>query len=107
MIRHFLVAIVLSLVLIGCSERYGGPIFPVPTIPDERPSVPTNAQVINDLKDQFDEQVSTEIVSAIHSIESHVFVVIVENGTEQPSCFKITYYLIDGKFVSIPEQIEM
>ena len=107
MIKRLVAVILLSIVIVGCGERYGGPIFPVPTIPSERPSVPTEDQVISDLKDQFSEQVSTEIVSTVHSIESHVFVVIVENGTEQPSCFKITYYLIDGEWISIPEQIEM
>ena len=107
MFKQLLVAIALSIVMIGCSERYGGPIYPVPHIPSERPSVPSDSNVVADIQEQFGEQVSTEIVSTVHSIESHVFVVIVENGTEQPSCFKITYYLIDGQWVSIPEQIEM
>ena len=53
MIKHLLIAIVLSIVMIGCSERYGGPIFPVPSIPAEHPSVPSDAQVLIDLQEAY------------------------------------------------------
>ena len=42
MIKHLLVALMLSMVIVGCDSRYGGPIYPVPHSPsDERPAVPS------------------------------------------------------------------
>jgi hypothetical protein len=107
MIKHLLVALVLSMVLIGCSERYGGPIFPVPTIPNERPSAPTNAQVMTDLQDVTGQVAGVEIESEIISVDSRVYIVIVDKDSESPIFYKVTYYLLDGEWVCIPEQIEM
>ena len=107
MIRHLLVAIVLSLVLVGCSERYGGPIFPVPTIPDEQPSAPSDAQVMTDLQDVVGQIAGVEIESEIISVDSRVYIVIVDRDSERPVFYKVTYYLLDGEWVCVPEQIEM
>ena len=51
MLKQFVSTILLSLMIVGCSERYGGPIYPVPHIPDERPAVPSDSQVMTDLQD--------------------------------------------------------
>ena len=107
MIKHLLIAIVLSIVMIGCSERYGGPIFPVPSIPAEHPSVPSDAQVLNDLQEAIGQIASVEIESEIISVDSRVYIVIVDKDSESPIFYKVTYYLLDGEWVCIPEQIEM
>ena len=107
MIKHFLVAIMLSMVLVGCSERYGGPIFPVPHIPDERPAAPSESQVMTDLQDALGQIAGVEIESEIISVDSRVYIVIVDRDSERPVFYKVTYYLLDGEWVCIPEQIEM
>ena len=107
MIKHLLIAFVLSIVMIGCSERYGGPIFPVPSIPAEHPSVPSDAQVLNDLQEAIGQIASVEIESEIISVDSRVYIVIDDKDSESPIFYKVTYYLLDGEWVCIPEQIEM
>ena len=107
MFKHLLVATMLSIVLIGCSERYGGPIYPVPHIPDERPAVPSDSQVMTDLQDVLGQIASVEIESEIISVDSRVYIVIVDKDSESPIFYKVTYYLLDGEWVCIPEQIEM
>ena len=106
MLRTFVFAIAFSLLTIGCSERYGGSIFPVPTTPAERPSNPSEHDVISDLKAQYGNIVSAEIVEEVHSIESHVFFVRIDDD-ENEVWFKITYYFVDGQWVCIPSQIEI
>ena len=98
---------VLSIGMTACDSRYGGPIYPVPHIPDERPSVPSEQQVITDLSELHGEHVSAEIESEIISVDSRVYIVIVDKDSESPVFFKVTYYLLDGEWVCIPEQIEM
>ena len=105
MCKRLFVAIAFSLLMTGCSERYGGSMYPIPTIPDERPSNPSEHDVIEDLKDAYD-IVSAEIVEEVHSIESHVYFVKVEDDGE-PVWFKITYYWVSGEWVCIPDQIEI
>jgi hypothetical protein len=107
MIKHLLVALMLSMVIIGCDSRYGGPIYPVPHIPDERPAVPSDSQVMTDLQDVFGQIASVEIESEIISVDSRVYIVIVDKDSESPIFYKVTYYLLDGEWVCIPEQIEM
>ena len=107
MLRELCLALAIALVLIGCSERYGGSMYPtIPTIPDERPASPNEADVINDLKDFYSDIVSAELVEEVHSIESHVYFVKVEDDGD-PVWFKITYYFVDGQWVCIPDQIEI
>ena len=44
MLRTLVFAIAFSLAdMVGCSERYGGNIFPIPTTPAERPANPSEA----------------------------------------------------------------
>ena len=107
MLKQFVSAILLSIVIVGCGERYGGPIYPVPHIPDERPAVPSDSQVMTDLQDVFGQIASVEIESEIISVDSRVYIVIVDKDSESPIFYKVTYYLLDGEWVCIPEQIEM
>ena len=107
MLKQFVSAILLSIVIVGCSERYGGPIYPVPHIPDERPAVPSDSQVMTDLQDVLGQIASVEIESEIISVDSRVYIVIVDKDSESPIFYKVTYYLLDGEWVCIPEQIEM
>ena len=107
MLKHLLIPIVLSLVMVGCSERYGGSIFPVPHIPSERPAVPSESDVIADINEAIGANVQSEIVDEIISVESRVYIVIVENGSDTPTFYKVTYYLLDGEWVCIPEAIKM
>lgn len=106
MFRHFLVAIVLSIAMIGCSDRVGGPIFPVPALPVEQPSVPTNKQVLADLNASHGDQLSSEIVSRVHDIESHTYIVVIESENAAPQVFRVTYFLLDGEWKCVPELIE-
>ena len=103
--RLFL-ALVISMVMIGCSERYGGSMYPVPHIPDERPASPNETDVINDLNDAFDGIVSAELVEEVHSVDSHVYFVKVDNDGEM-IWFKVTYYWVSGEWVCIPDEIEI
>ena len=41
MLRTLVFAIAFSLLTLGCSERYGGNIFPIPTTPVEQPANPS------------------------------------------------------------------
>ena len=108
MIRQFVYAILFSIVIVGCGERYGGPIFPVPHIPAEHSEVPTEQQVMNDIQEVFDGAfVGAEIESEIISVDSRVYIVIVDRDSERPVFYKVTYYLLDGEWVCIPEQIEI
>ena len=107
MLKQFVSAILLSIVIVGCGERYGGPIYPVPHIPDERPAVPSDSQVMTDLQDVFGQIAGVEIESEIISVDSRVYIVIVDKDSESPIFYKVTYYLLDGEWVCIPEQIEM
>ena len=107
MLKQYVSAILLSIVIVGCSERYGGPINPVPHIPDERPAVPSEDQVIEDLEASHGDYLSSEIVSEVHSVDARVYIVAVDNDTQTPVFFKVTYYFIDDAWVCIPEAIEM
>lgn len=107
MLKQFVSAILFSIVMIGCGERYGGPIFPVPHIPDERPTVPSENEIVADINEAIGGNVDTEIVDEIFSVESRIYIVIVENGTDTPTFYKVTYYLLDGEWVCIPEAIKM
>ena len=107
MLKQFVSTILLSLMIVGCSERYGGPIYPVPHIPDERPAVPSDSQVMTDLQDVLGQIAGVEIESEIISVDSRVYIVIVDRDSERPVFYKVTYYLLDGEWVCIPEQIEM
>ena len=107
MLKQFVSTILLSLMIVGCSERYGGPIYPVPHIPDERPAVPSDSQVMTDLQDVFGQIASVEIESEIISVDSRVYIVIVDRDSERPVFYKVTYYYLDGEWVCIPEAIEM
>ena len=40
MLRTLVFAIAFSLLTLGCSERYGGNIFPIPTSPTSDPPIP-------------------------------------------------------------------
>lgn len=103
-----LIAIVLlSVLLIGCSERYGGSIYPQPYIPDERPAVPVEADVLADINEAIGANVQSEIVDEIISVESRVYIVIVENGSDTPTFYKVEYYLLNGEWVCIPSRIQM
>ena len=106
MIKHLLIAIVLSIVMIGCSERYGGPIFPVPSIPAEHPSVPSDAQVLNDLQEAIGQIASIEVESEVISVESRIYIVLVGKDSESPALYKVTYFLLDGEWICVPELIE-
>ena len=106
MLRTLVFAIAFSLVMVGCSERYGGNIFPIPTTPAERPANPSEHDVLDDLEAQYGNIVSAEIVEEVHSIESHVFFVRVQ-GDDEDLWFKVTYYFVDGQWVCIPDQIEV
>ena len=106
MLRTLVFAIAFSLLTLGCSERYGGNIFPIPTTPVEQPANPSEHDVISDLEAQYENIVSAEIVEEVHSIESHVFFVRVQ-GDDEDLWFKVTYYFVDGQWVCIPDQIEM
>ena len=101
MIRHLLVALMLSIAIVGCSERYTGSIQKAPTLLDERPAVPSEQQVIADLRDQFGQNISTEIIFESETIEAHVFIVSIEQVW-----FKVAYYLVDGDWICITEQID-
>ena len=103
--RLFL-AIVIALVMIGCSERYGGPIYPVPTIPEERPAVPSEDQVLDDLEDAVGQIRGAAVESEIISVDSRIYIVLVEKDSELPVLYKVTYYLLDGEWVCVPELIE-
>ena len=107
MLKQFVSAILLSIVIAGCSERYGGPIYPVPHIPDERPAVPSDSQVMTDLQEALGQIASVEIESKIISVDSRMYIVVVGPESEQPVFYKVTYYLLDGEWICIPEQIEM
>ena len=111
MCKRLFVSIAFSLLIlscIGCSERYGGSMYPIPTIPDERPSNnPSEDDVIDDLKDFYSDIVSAELVEEVHSIESHVYFVKVERDGDVAMWFKVTYYFVDGQWVCIPDQIEI
>ena len=107
MFRRLFLAIVISLVMIGCSERYGGSLYPVPHIPGERPiENPSEDDVISDLNAQYGNIVSAEIVEEVHSIESHVFFVRVQ-GDDGDQWYKVTYYWVQDQWVCIPSEIEV
>ena len=82
MLKQFVSTILLSLMIVGCSERYGGPIYPVPHIPDERPAVPSDSQVMTDLQDVLGQIAGVEIESEIISVDSRVYIVIVDRDSE-------------------------
>ena len=108
MLKQFAFAILFSMVMIGCSERYGGSIFPVPPIPVEQPSAPSEQQVMTDIQEVFDGAfVGAEIESEIISVDSRVYIVIVDKDSDTPVFYKVTYYLLDGEWVCIPEAIKM
>ena len=107
MLRTLVFAIAFSLLTLGCSERYGGSIYPVPHIPAERPiENPSENDVISDLEAQYGNIVSAEIVEEVHSIESHVFFVRVQ-ADDEDKWFKVTYYWVQDQWVCIPSEIEM
>ena len=105
-IKHLLIAIVLSMVIIGCDSRYGGPIFPVPPILDERPAVPSDAQVLDDLEDAVGQITGASVKSEVISVDSRIYIVLVEKDSDLPVLYKVTYYLLDGEWVCVPELIE-
>ena len=106
MIKHLLVALMLSMVIVGCDSRYGGPIYPVPTVSDERPAVPSDAQVLDDLEDAVGQITGASVKSEVISVDSRIYIVLVEKDSEVPVLFKITYYLLDNEWVCVPELIE-
>lgn len=103
MFRHFLVAIVLSIAMIGCSDRIRGPTSLAPQIQSERPSIPSDDQVLADLRAAYGEHLPKEIVSEFHDIESHMFIVMVETDTGTPLWFKVEYYFIDDEWIFTSE----
>ena len=107
MIKHLLIAIVLSMVIVGCDSRYGGPIYPVPTVSDERPAVPSEDQVLDDLEDAVGQIRGATVESEVISVDSRIYIVLVEKDSELPVLYKVTYYLLDGEWVCVPEAIEM
>ena len=104
-----LVLIALALIFMaGCSERYGGPIFPIPQIPVEHPSSPDKSDVLEDLAEVFgDDIVNAEKIEEIHEIEAHVFFVKVLRDGDVAMWIKAQYYFVDGQWVCIPDQIEI
>ena len=106
MIKHLLVALMLSMVIIGCDSRYGGPIYPVPPILDERPAVPSDAQVLDDLEDAVGQIRGATVDSEVISVDSRIYIVLVEKDSDLPVLYKVTYYLLDGEWVCVPELIE-
>ena len=106
MIKHLLVALMLSMVIVGCDSRYGGPIFPVPPILDERPAVPSEDQVLDDLEDAVGQIRGATVDSEVISVDSRIYIVLVEKDSDLPVLYKVTYYLLDGEWVCVPELIE-
>ena len=98
---HFLVALVLLIAIVGCSNRYR------PLIVDERPAVPTEQQAMIDLQASHGQFVDVEIESEIISVDARVFVVIVGKDSESPVLYKVSYYLLDANWICVSERIEL
>ena len=107
MCRNFVWAIVIALVMVtGCGER-GGSIFPIPHLPaDEHIENPTKADVISDIKELISEIGTAEVISEMHSVKSHIFLVkILRDG--EPHWYKVTYLYLESKWVAITDYVEM
>ena len=100
--QKFVFILAFLLLASGCSERYGGPIFPQPHIPSESPAALSEERVILDLAQEYD-FVDSEVVNEVHSVASHTFIVELDDGT----FIKIVYYHLDGSWVYISEQVEL
>ena len=107
MCKRLFLSLALALVITGCSERYGGHMYPIPTIPVEHAEIPDESRILTDLKEQYGNIVSTEIISEIHSVKSHTYLVAMENGTETPEWFKMTYLLIEKVWVCVVDPVKM
>ena len=94
--QRFAFILVLLLLVAGCSERI------TQIVPDEHSAVPSEERVVNDLSQEYD-FISSEVVSAVHSVESHVYIVVVNDDV----FFKITYYFLENQWVYIPERVEL
>ena len=94
--QRFALILVFLLLVAGCSERL------THMVPDEQPAVPSEERVINDLAQEYD-FVEPEVVSAVHSVESHVYIVELDDNV----FIKIDYYYLDGQWVYISEQVEL
>ena len=62
---------------------------------------------MTDLQDVVGQFAGVEIESEVISIDSRVYVVIIDKDSESPIVYKVTYYLLDNEWVCIPEMIEM
>lgn len=112
MLKQFVIALLFSIVMVGCGERYGGPIFPVPTIPSELPAVPSESDVMSEIRKYHGKHLTGTIESEIFDVESRIYLVVIDRDSESPKFFKVTYYLLDtpdgGKeWVCVPEKIEL
>ena len=79
-----------------------GPIYPVPTVSDERPAVPSEDQVLDDLEDAVGQIRGATVESEVISVDSRIYIVLVEKDSELPVLYKVTYYLLDGEWVWCP-----
>ena len=95
MIKHLLVALMLSMVIIGCDSEIWGTHFSSPhSFPIERPAVPAEDQVLDDLEDaQSGRLRGATVDSEVISVDSRIYIVLVEKDSEVPVVYKVTYYL--------------
>ena len=101
MIRNFVFALALSIILVGCSERYGGSIFPVPPIEeiesiDNLVTAPTNDQIMDDIEKVYGKQSGAIIEPEYIDVESRIYFVVIDRDLPTETIFKVIYYLLDN-----------
>ena len=100
----------LTLTVSGCGRVDPGVPHPGKVLQDldldERPSLPSESEVMADLQNKYGSELSGSIASQTINAESHTFFVLIDtDAPDSPELFRVTYFLIDGEYHVVCERM--